>query len=152
GTPSSGPLPTITANPALQGSLGGSYSLSLGTGSSSTYSLPAGTLPVGLALTASGQLVGTPLSPGSYAFTILLTDARGNQASQAFTMTVGTSGTKPVWKLIGPPPLIATVAANTPQSENAGRVSSVAIDPADATHWLVGVGNGGIWESRDGGS
>src|SRR5262249_50723536 len=33
-----------------------------------------------------------------------------------------------------------------------GRVASVAIDPADLNHWLIGVGNGGVWQTRDGGN
>jgi len=34
----------------------------------------------------------------------------------------------------------------------AGRVSSVAVDPADATHILVGAAGGGVWESKDAGA
>jgi hypothetical protein len=34
----------------------------------------------------------------------------------------------------------------------AGRVTAVAVDPADAGHLLVGTGGGGVWESRDAGS
>ena len=32
-----------------------------------------------------------------------------------------------------------------------GRVASVAVDPRDASRWLAGVGNGGVWETRDAG-
>ncbi len=32
----------------------------------------------------------------------------------------------------------------------AGRVSSIAVDPASATHILVGAAGGGVWETRDG--
>src|SRR5262245_30754897 len=32
-----------------------------------------------------------------------------------------------------------------------GRIASIAVDPADPSHWLLGVGNGGVWETRDGG-
>jgi hypothetical protein len=34
----------------------------------------------------------------------------------------------------------------------AGRVTAVAVDPADGAHLLLGTGGGGIWESRDGGA
>lgn len=34
----------------------------------------------------------------------------------------------------------------------AGRISTIAIDPADATHILCGAAGGGVWESRDSGS
>ena len=53
-----------------------------------------------------------------------------------------------VWSSIGPPYL---VRASNPQNFNAGRVSSIAVDPSDPDHWLIGVGNGGVWESRDAG-
>jgi photosystem II stability/assembly factor-like uncharacterized protein len=33
-----------------------------------------------------------------------------------------------------------------------GRVSAIAVDPADADHLLVGSAAGGIWETRDGGA
>jgi len=33
----------------------------------------------------------------------------------------------------------------------AGRVTAVAVDPADPGHLLVGTGGGGVWESRDAG-
>ena len=32
-----------------------------------------------------------------------------------------------------------------------GRIASIAVDPTDANHWLIGVGNGGVWETRDAG-
>ena len=31
----------------------------------------------------------------------------------------------------------------------AGRIATVALDPSDATHILIGAGGGGVWESRD---
>src|ERR1043165_2096327 len=33
-----------------------------------------------------------------------------------------------------------------------GRVKAVAIDPSDASHWLLGSASGGIWTSRDAGA
>ncbi len=32
---------------------------------------------------------------------------------------------------------------------HSGRVASVAVDPSNPDHWLLGVGNGGVWETRD---
>jgi len=32
-----------------------------------------------------------------------------------------------------------------------GRIASIAVDPADSSHWLAGFGNGGVWETHDGG-
>jgi uncharacterized protein (TIGR03437 family) len=36
-------------------------------------------------------------------------------------------------------------------SGESGRVSGVAVDPSDSTHWLIGAATGGIWESHDSG-
>lgn len=33
-----------------------------------------------------------------------------------------------------------------------GRVAAIAIDPADPDHWLLGAGNGGVWETRNAGT
>ena len=32
-----------------------------------------------------------------------------------------------------------------------GRISDVVIDPADESHWYVGVGSGGVWETKNAG-
>src|SRR4029450_6256429 len=37
---------------------------------------------------------------------------------------------------------------SSPNSLHSGRVSSIAVDPRDSRRWLLGVGNGGVWESR----
>src|SRR5262245_30518384 len=33
-----------------------------------------------------------------------------------------------------------------------GRVQGIAVDPSNQNHWLVGVGNGGVWETRNAGA
>ena len=48
------------------------------------------------------------------------------------------------WVNIGPAPAMSTGAVPF-----AGRIASIAVDPASPSHWLVGVGNGGVWETRD---
>ncbi len=60
--------------------------------------------------------------------------------------TVGT------WVNIGPAPLSYISDPANPANWNSGRVAAIAIDPHDANHWLIGVGNGGVWESVDGGT
>ena len=40
----------------------------------------------------------------------------------------------------------------SPTGVSNGRVASIAIDPSDRNHWLIGVGNGGVWETRDSGT
>jgi hypothetical protein len=36
-----------------------------------------------------------------------------------------------------------------PEQPHSGRVASVAVDPTNPDRWLLGVGNGGVWETRD---
>src|SRR5436190_21558543 len=50
------------------------------------------------------------------------------------------------WNSIGPTRIEA------PGGPWAGRVASVAVDPFDPMHWIVGAALGGIWVSRDGGA
>jgi hypothetical protein len=33
-----------------------------------------------------------------------------------------------------------------------GAVSSIAVDPSDLSHWLIGANSGGVWETRDAGT
>lgn len=54
------------------------------------YSHTAGTLPIGITLsnTTTGTLSGTPSAPGSYSFTIALTDNNGISTSKEFTIVI----------------------------------------------------------------
>ncbi|SRR5260221_7207171 len=54
-----------------------------------------------------------------------------------------------VWTSIGPAPVYYS---STDSTATAGRVTSIAVDPGDATHWLIGAATGGVWESRDSGA
>ena len=67
------------------------YSLILsGTGGNQpyTWSLYSGTLPAGITLTSDGILSGSPTSPGSYTFTLQLTDSSSNITTRTFSITV----------------------------------------------------------------
>ncbi|MBI1742567.1 hypothetical protein HYR54_05800 [Candidatus Acetothermia bacterium] len=50
-----------------------------------------------------------------------------------------------LWTGLGPAP----VGINQPWS---GRVDTIAADPGNANHWLIGAASGGIWETFDNGS
>ena len=52
------------------------------------------------------------------------------------------------WASIGDGPF---ALQSNPTIRQSGRVSSIAVDPRDDKHWLLGVGNGGVWETRDAG-
>ena len=67
------------------------YAASLAaTGGNTPYewSLAAGTLPSGIKMQSSGVVTGTTVLPGNYPFTAKVTDASGNTATRAFTLTV----------------------------------------------------------------
>src|SRR5437868_5784065 len=54
-----------------------------------------------------------------------------------------------IWQSLGPAPLITTGIS---QIANTGRVTAIAISPADPNVVVVGSSSGGIWRSSDGGS
>ena len=100
----------VTTNPTLPAALTGvSYSQSLGASGGSapyTWVLRDGKLPDGITLDSNGKLTGTASAPGSYQFTIELTDADGNSMRQIFTLVVQ-PGTAPVVRITGLPDIIA---------------------------------------------
>jgi uncharacterized protein (TIGR03437 family) len=66
------------------------------------WSLVAGALPVGLVLSSTGGIRGTPMETGTWTFTVRVTDASSVLVSKTFTLTITDS-----W----PPPQLATVSA-----------------------------------------
>jgi photosystem II stability/assembly factor-like uncharacterized protein len=54
------------------------------------------------------------------------------------------------WANIGPAHMGSNRCAYA--AENSGRVVSLAIDPSDASHWLITAASGGIWETTDAGA
>jgi sugar lactone lactonase YvrE len=67
-----------------------------GTGLGYVWTLLTGTLPPGLGLGATGTpattISGTPVSSGSYSFTLQVTDSASNTASRAYTLDVFSPG------------------------------------------------------------
>src|SRR5262245_3994020 len=63
--------------------------------------------------------------------------------------TLGSSGQTVMWTRLGPPEPNLRVPGNGFAN---GRVAAIAVDPGDSTRWLVGFGNGGVWETRDSGN
>ena len=85
--------PSITLSPAALagGTVGLAYAQTLSaTGGVGPYvfALASGVLPPGLALAADGGLSGTPTANGSYAFSILATDANGETGVANFSIEV----------------------------------------------------------------
>ena len=92
--------PPITLAPATlpNGATGTAYSQTLtasGGTAPYTFTVTAGNLPVGLMLSASGTLSGTPLLSGASTFTVTATDANGCTGTRSYTVNVsGTTGTQ----------------------------------------------------------
>ncbi|WP_205756858.1 putative Ig domain-containing protein [Solilutibacter silvestris] len=85
--------PTISVSPSMlpNASAGVAYSQTI-TASGGTapysYSLAAGALPPGVALSGAGTLSGTPTAAGTFNFTVTATDAHGFTGSQAYTLVI----------------------------------------------------------------
>jgi len=54
------------------------------------------------------------------------------------------------WTNIGPSHITSTGCSYG--AENSGRIVSLATDPANSQHWLIGAASGGIWQTTDGGT
>jgi len=52
------------------------------------YAKTSGTLPTGVGLSSGGVISGTPTAPGTYDFTVTVTDAEGCTGSQAYSLTI----------------------------------------------------------------
>ena len=84
-------ITTATLPGATQGV---AYTTSLtATGGSGTrtWSVTAGALPSGLALSSGGTISGTPSAAGSFSFTVTVSDTGGRSASKALSITVVSS-------------------------------------------------------------
>jgi photosystem II stability/assembly factor-like uncharacterized protein len=57
----------------------------------------------------------------------------------------------PVWQSIGPDLIPNGQTYGTNSVDVIGRVASIAIDPGNARHILLGAAGGGVWESRNSG-
>ena len=88
---------TYNAGPALLfpappgGEVGVTYSdqLTVTAGTSPfTWSVSSGSLPAGISLSPDGNLSGTPTATGTSSFTVKVTDAHGQSATQATSITV----------------------------------------------------------------
>ncbi|MGH9440245.1 MAG: putative Ig domain-containing protein, partial [Terriglobia bacterium] len=82
---------SITSTGVPGGTLGVAYSTQVavsGGVAPFTYGVTAGELPSGLTINNSGVISGSPLTAGTYSFTILVSDAAGERAAQSFTASI----------------------------------------------------------------
>ncbi|MGH9490546.1 MAG: putative Ig domain-containing protein, partial [Terriglobales bacterium] len=84
---------TISTTSLANGDIAATYSesLSMANGTAPfTFVVASGSLPAGLALSSTGQITGTPTANGAVSnFTIKVTDADGQTATQALSITIG---------------------------------------------------------------
>ena len=71
---------------------------------------------------------------------------------RARAMAAGPGAAAASWQSIGPDHVPNGQTYGTNRIDVIGRVSSIAVDPRDANHLLVGSAGGGIWESRNSGA
>ncbi len=88
----SGALSLVT-NTLANGAVGKAYTQPLSASGGLTpynWVVPAGALPSGLSLSADGIISGTPTTPGTFSFTISVTDSSSSPqlASKTFTITI----------------------------------------------------------------
>jgi hypothetical protein len=89
----SAPVFTSAASTSFPENTAGTYAVTASGDGPISYT-KTGTLPSGVSLASNGTLAGTPAfgSAGSYPITITATDANAKTATQAFTLTVTSSG------------------------------------------------------------
>ncbi len=114
-------LVITTSSPPTSGRVNTNYSLLLaangGTPPYANWTIASGALPPGLTLSAAGLLGGTPVSAGTYSFTIRLTDNAGSSATAFLQLT------------INPAALVITTASLLP----AGKVNTSYFQSLAAT-------------------
>jgi Putative Ig domain len=109
-----------------------------------TWTLSAGSLPAGISLSPDGNLTGTPTATGTFSFTVRVTDASNQSATQATSITiaagVSTTFPAPPTAFVGTPYSVTLTATGgtTPYtwSVNAGTL------PAGLTLSAAGVLSG----------
>ncbi len=92
------------------------------------------------------------LQPGVYKVGVRIVDRAGNMTN--FTVTFGLQGPSVTqWEATGPDGIDVT-GQNVDYTSVSGRVTAMAVDPADISGntYYVASANGGVWKTTDGGS
>ncbi|MGE3518183.1 MAG: putative Ig domain-containing protein [Vicinamibacterales bacterium] len=116
------PCPAIALTPATlpPGKVGEAYSQQItasgGTGSY-TFLVSSGTLPLGLTLSPTGLLAGTPTSAGSATVTIAGTDQNGCPGQTSYTIVITTATPEQCPPIVVAPPTLPPSMAGVPTSQ-----------------------------------
>ena len=118
----SAPCPALSVNaPALSGVAGTGLSDSVnGSGGCPPYTFSKVSGPSWLSLSSSGTISGTPVSAGSFSYSVSVTDSRNNTAIDSDTITVSP-----------PPPTCSALSVDVPNLS--GRVGVALSDSVSAT-------------------
>lgn len=76
---------------------------------------------------------------------------RGTSPRAAKVTRAPAAAPSSAWQFIGPSVIPNGQTYGTNEINVIGRISSIAVDPKNSKHLLVGAAGGGIWESTDGG-
>ena len=107
-----------------------------------TFSIVAGSLPVGLELSEEGLLSGTPTELATNAFTVQVVDANSLLATRAYTLVVNVA------------PQVTADPADLTVDEGAAAAFSAAADgtPTPTVLWEVSTDAGATWGPVEGGA
>src|SRR5512144_403774 len=97
----------------------------------------------------AGQTVLAPTISGGQRNSAILSAEIGQEYLAAGQQTVAPVGFGPQWQSIGPWTVPNGQTYGSSRINVSGRISSIAIDPSNTAHILVGAAQGGIWESHD---
>jgi hypothetical protein len=107
-------LVITTGSPLPAATVGGFYSALLAaTGGDAPYSwsLTSGALPPGLTVNrSSGSIAGSPTSPGSFTFSVRVTDSDSNTSDKYFSLAVAAAPAVPTLSILGVPASAASTA------------------------------------------
>lgn len=78
--------------------------------------------------------------------------ALAQAAMDASRHTGQPTGTGPQWRSLGPTTVPNGQTYGASRVNVSGRIASIAVDPSNGAHLLVGAANGGVWESFDRGN
>lgn len=100
----------------------------------------------------AGQTVLAPTISGGQRNSAILSAEIGQEYLAAGQQTIAPTGIGPQWQSIGPWTVPNGQTYGATRVNVSGRVSSIATDPSNPSHILVGAAHGGIWESHDRGA
>ncbi|MBI3426641.1 MAG: putative Ig domain-containing protein, partial [Acidobacteria bacterium] len=109
------------------------------------YALSSGTLPPGLSLTQSGLLAGTPMTPGTFNFTVTAMTASLCSGSQAYTVTIAPNCQTITLNPVSLPTGTVGTAYNQPLSAQGGTAPyTFSLNPGDSLPPGLSLINGAI--------